>query len=276
MLPEGDQTEMGENVKEGKREETRALGPIRVSVELQYQLGERTETHLNEMGATCVGEVILTDMYYDTESFELAAQQTWLSRQGSQWRLILNQMPCPSVSCGDEVRLQRLQAEMLITDAGQGVGAGSGEGDMGVLDGLRGTTFPKTARTSETREEQKVQPQFPSTAPWYCELTANNAIVEHLARCLQVALTEEEGGTMSVEHFVELAGIQSYGNWTVSRRLEYRLPDTCTLEVRKDYSNTPYAHSAVLTMGADVLDIGHELEKMESLAAELELQPRPT
>ncbi|KAJ8413775.1 hypothetical protein AAFF_G00063730 [Aldrovandia affinis] len=222
------------------------------------------------MGARCVEEVTLTDLYYDTESFQLAAQQTWLSRQGAQWRLILDQGPRPSV---DSLGLQAETgsgAPQAETDAGGEAGA------EGSAESLRDSRFPKPAGLSEAPGGQNILPQSPPPAPRYRELTASSSIVEHLARRLQVELpAEEEGESMSVERFVELAGIHNYGSWTVSKRLEYRLPGLCTLEVRRDYSSALRAHTAVLTMGADVLDIGRELERMESLAAELDLQPRP-
>ncbi|XP_064210454.1 uncharacterized protein si:dkey-191c17.2 [Anguilla rostrata] len=280
MLLQDVQLETEED-KEGEKEAgpQGALGPIRVSVELQYQLGERTETQLREMGARCVEESTLTDLYYDTESFQLAAQQTWLSRQASQWRLIQGQGPNSSVVTGDEAKHSEPRAR---------VGSGASPVEMYAIrvaverggklaevpEGLKDDPLPGPVEGSEPLGDQKILLQ-PPPVPQYCELTASSAIVEHLAHCLQVASTEEEGGeTMSVDRFVELAGIQNYGCWTVSRRLEYRLPGTCTLEVRKDYTGFPRAHIALLTMGANVLDIGRELEKMESLAAELDLQHR--
>uniref|UniRef100_A0A8C7D311 Uncharacterized protein n=1 Tax=Oncorhynchus kisutch TaxID=8019 RepID=A0A8C7D311_ONCKI len=56
---------------------------------LQYKLGEKTEARLQEKGARCIEEVTIREHYYDTESFHLASQQTWLSKQGSQWRMII-------------------------------------------------------------------------------------------------------------------------------------------------------------------------------------------
>lgn len=276
------QMEMGED--EDGEEETAPQGPrgpIRVLVGLQYQLGEKTEKHLREIGARCVEESTLTDLYYDTESFQLAAHQTWLSRQGGQWRLILDQGPNLSVTTGGEAKHSGPRVEpgsgasQEETYAGRVGEERGGEATM-APEGLADSLIPEDAGVSESPGGREILPQSPPPpAPHYCELTGSSAIVEHLAQCLQVAPTEEEGGeTMSVERFVDLAGIQNYGSWIVSRRLEYRLPSTCTLEVNKNYTGSPRAHVALLTMGADVLDIGRELEKMENVAAELDLQHR--
>uniref|UniRef100_A0A8C7SQJ3 CYTH domain-containing protein n=1 Tax=Oncorhynchus mykiss TaxID=8022 RepID=A0A8C7SQJ3_ONCMY len=80
----------------GTGEEVGPQGSIRVNVELQYKLGEKTEARLQEKGAWCIEEVTLREHYYDTESFHLASQQTWLSKQGSQWRMIIGNNPYSS------------------------------------------------------------------------------------------------------------------------------------------------------------------------------------
>uniref|UniRef100_A0A674B3G6 Uncharacterized protein n=1 Tax=Salmo trutta TaxID=8032 RepID=A0A674B3G6_SALTR len=96
---------------------------------LQYKLGEKTEARLQEKGAWCIKEVTIREHYYDTESFHLASQQTWLSKQGSQWRMIIgnnpyssNNMPpepenqaagsgCPSTVWGEELCVDRDETE---------------------------------------------------------------------------------------------------------------------------------------------------------------------
>ncbi|XP_036382026.1 uncharacterized protein si:dkey-191c17.2 [Megalops cyprinoides] len=250
--------------------------PIRVPVELRYQLGERTEARLREMGARCVQEEALTDLYYDTEGFHLATQQAWLSRQDGQWRLILDQRASVSVCSTDKTGCPEQQGETRSGVPQAESEAGGDRAVEGALESPGNTPLSTLTGSSGLPGEQKIPTQFSSPpAAQYRELTASSPIIEHLARCLQIGLPEE-GETMSVERFVELAGIQLYGSWTLARKLEYRLPGTCSLVVRKDYSASPSSHTAVLTMGADVLDIGRELEKMETLAAELDLQRRQT
>ncbi|KAM9546097.1 thiamine-triphosphatase [Salvelinus alpinus] len=220
----------------GTGEEEGPQGSIRVNVELQYKLGEKTEARLQEKGAWSIEEVTIREHYYDTESFHLASQQTWLSKQGSQWRMIIGNNPYSSNNMPPEPESQA---------------AGSG--------------CPSTS-----------QPCPP--APQYRELTGHTPIIQHLAHCLGVPVREQEScsSTEAMKAFLELAGIQSYGSWTSARRLEYKLPgDDCTLVVQKNHSVGGSANNetALLSMRADILHIGYELEKMEKVAAELDLRP---
>ncbi|XP_014026907.1 uncharacterized protein si:dkey-191c17.2 [Salmo salar] len=252
----------------GTGEEEGPQGSIRVNVEMQYKLGEKTEARLQEKGAWCIEEVTIREHYYDTESFHLASQQTWLSKQGSQWRMIIgnnpyssNNMPpepenqaagsgCPSTVWGEELCVDRDETE----------------GPKGCEDNP--LSIPEIGQ---------IQGQPCPPAPQYRELTGHTPIIQHLAHCLGVPVREQEScsSTEAMKAFLELAGIQSYGSWTRARRLEYKLPgDDCTLEVQKNHSVGGSANNetALLSMRADILHIGHELEKMEKVAAELDIR----
>nr|XP_015222120.1 PREDICTED: uncharacterized protein LOC102689433 [Lepisosteus oculatus]XP_015222121.1 PREDICTED: uncharacterized protein LOC102689433 [Lepisosteus oculatus] len=290
MLPQTARTESGDGAVQARS---------RVTVELRHRMGERTESRLQDLGLRCAAEVTITEHYYDNQDFQLAAQQVWLSKQDGKWRLILGSQADQRGSQGGQEGSEHRRdhsADRTETSKVNNPQETGGKG-TGIPEELGGTSsFPPKGCSRALREQHKIKSPSPSSdlqpaavnpasssshhrdsepGPHYCELTADKQVIEHLAGSLQIALTEEQRRHLTVEKFLELAHIQQYGSHTAAGRRRYELRDTCTLTVETDNTCRPARRTAVLSMPADVLDIGRELEKMEKMAAELELEPEP-
>ncbi|XP_066568604.1 uncharacterized protein LOC136758244 [Amia ocellicauda] len=293
---------------ESEEEGTRR--PIRVAVDVRYRLGERSETRLQELGLHSARELTVEDVYYDNEDFQLAAQQTWLSTRDGQWRLIVGQGPhvdlnntnkkeshgsragsvvSQGASCAPPPQVSRAGGDVRQPAESKGGGGAQSleehEGTLSAAPGGSSGPLQEKRRVPAAPPASDPQPApsnmahssscNPDVGPelLHCELTTNRLIVELLAGCLQFPLTGEEQKNMTMEKFVELAGLQPYGSWTATKKLQYRLRDACTLVTEKDFAYSPARHTAVLSMQVDVLDIMSELGKIERIAMELELEP---
>ncbi|XP_041094427.1 uncharacterized protein si:dkey-191c17.2 [Polyodon spathula] len=258
------------------QEEAEESPPFRVNVELRYWLGEHSQARLKQLGALCVDEVTIKDQYYDNESFTLAAKQVWLSQRNRRWHLILGQRAHFNRAQGQAQR--ESQASPPESAGNLKTNRSDGKADLEIKGDISSKTQEGEQQTKVSSSDRLTCNSVTSSAPCldadlrYCELTAHTEIIVHLAQCLQIALTAEERRNMTMEAFLKLAGIHHYGSWNVTKKISYKLGDTCAVIIERDESFPP-KQAAVLTMEADVLNIVSELEKMERIAKELELEP---
>ncbi|KAK6480918.1 hypothetical protein HHUSO_G17032 [Huso huso] len=264
-----------QRVKMEPQEEAAEESPsFRVNVELRYWLGEHSQARLRQLGALCVDEVTIKDQYYDDESFTLAANQVWLSKRNRHWHLILGQRAHFNQAYGQAQ--QESQSSPPESAGNLKTNRAGGKADQEIKGDISSKIREGQQKVSSS--DHLTSGSVTSSAPGldtdlsYCELTTDREIIERLAQCLQIALTAEERRNMTTEAFLKLAGIHHYGSWNVTKKITYKLGDTCGVVIERDESSPP-RQAAVLTMEADVLNIVSELEKMERIATELELEP---
>ncbi|KAK1155552.1 hypothetical protein AOXY_G26914 [Acipenser oxyrinchus oxyrinchus] len=265
-----------QRVKMEPQEEAEESPSFRVNVELRYRLGEHSQARLRQLGALCVDEVTIKDQYYDDESFTLAANQVWLSKRNRHWHLILGQWECFNQAHGQAQR--ESQASPPESAGNLKTNWAGGKADQEIKGDISSKTREGQQKMKVSSSDHLTSGSLTTSAPGldtdlsYCELTADREIIERLAQCLQIALTAEERRNMTMEAFLKLAGIHHYGSWNVTKKITYKLGETCGVVIERDESSPP-RQAAVLTMEADVLNIISELEKMERIATELELEP---
>ncbi|XP_030621073.1 uncharacterized protein LOC115804703 [Chanos chanos] len=270
-------------------------GPIWVPIEMQYQLGERTEMKIKEAGAACIEETTVTEDYYDTEEFQLASRQTWLSKQNGQWRLILEQYDDSKYNdavtdrvfrredgpqkCGSENKT--IEPRPAFTEKEDSMGGSQGASEIKGENKCIGSDVREPKDSQGQSEASCSTPQRLNESPSsslhsdrlrYVELITHGSIIKHLVQVLKVPLKPQHEQDMTMEDILEMAHIQMFGSWTVKKTLKYLLPGQCMLVMERNYTIPGSESTAVLSMNADVLNVSSELEKMDKIASELDLR----
>ncbi|KAK2898754.1 hypothetical protein Q8A67_010172 [Cirrhinus molitorella] len=222
---------------------------MRVPVKMEFELGEKTEHRLKEMGARCLGETLDVEYYYDTDSFQLASTQTWLNQHNGQWGLIL----------AEEQELNHAQSYDTKTLEAEH----SEEKKIKILNSSHeeksetGATFRKSS-SNECPEKVMSKSQVQRMSDMsliYTELSDPCSIMLHLSKCLQIPLTHNEIQSMTIKNFLNMARIQMYDSWTRTSTVKYSLPGGFSLVVERNYRIPTETPSAFLMMNADVLSI---------------------
>nr|XP_005987419.1 PREDICTED: uncharacterized protein LOC102348188 [Latimeria chalumnae] len=253
----------------------------RVKLEQRYWLGEKSEAKLQQLGATCVDNIIEDDHFYDTDTCELALNQIWLSQRKKQWHLIfkehesdMGQLQSTANNPQTNVINTSHSQNTLLTNT-RNVRSRTPDIDKSWIGKLMGLhDFPQNPRTNQQDEIQwldanKANFDFNPKLAYY-ELTTEREIIAHLAQRLHIALSTEEERDMTVEMFLQLARIQHYASWYTTKRTTYKLQDTYTIVMEMDKETAK--NIAVVTMDADIENIISEFGRMEKRAKELELE----
>ncbi|XP_051949818.1 uncharacterized protein si:dkey-191c17.2 [Xyrauchen texanus] len=260
---------------------------MRDPVKMEYELGEKTEKRLKEMGAHCVEETLDVEYFYDTESFQLASTQTWMNQRNDQWGLILAEGQDFNHNQSEETgkyeedfELFRQSKEKISKTFDPSPAERSETGPTFVAK--EGNESPDSYKRSTVESEilmskSQVQSTFSyimQTGPIYTELNDPCSIMMHLSKCLHVPLNHSEIQNMSMENFLNMAQVQIYDSRIMTRTMKYSLPGGFLLDVERNHRIPTVISSAYLMMDADVLNISSELERMERLHKELGLIPK--
>ncbi|KAJ1146417.1 hypothetical protein NDU88_012694 [Pleurodeles waltl] len=265
--------------------------PKRHTVKLQqkYWVDETSEAKVLDLGAICTGKVIERLHYYDTSTFQLAANQMWLSQKNQQWHLIIgpqnsaiHQGRTPTKAKGfnnsknqkhSKGTHREKEAELRL------IGEKTSKRSTGkdAADTKRQLVHLQTSQACQHLDEQSMdQPVKASISTMdlsgtYEDLSNEEEMIEYLALALHTNLARKVDASLDMQSFLRMAGVQHYASFHTTREATYQLQDTCTITIDTDEASSRKA--GVISLDVDVLNIASGFDAIEKLANELAFQP---
>ncbi|XP_043914282.1 uncharacterized protein LOC122790751 [Protopterus annectens] len=271
-------------------------GLLTVKVEQKYLLGVDTKTKLQQLGAICVDKIIEKDHYYDTDTYALALNQIWLRQRNAQWYLIVCDMRSTKKGTQESLRdnkhVSKEDCAIPVEELGfSGRKSGLNHGfvdakhqheyisristkKMGVSQNSTSDESSelqpdKSRQTKQLKTKGNSNKEGPNVQyhSGYKELCTVEEIISYLAEFLHIALTADEEATMTMEAFMQLAGIRHYASWHAIKRITYKLQGIYTIITEMD--ELAAKEMATISMDASITHIGRDFDQMGKLAAEL-------
>ncbi|OCT66991.1 uncharacterized protein LOC108698169 [Xenopus laevis] len=220
-----------------------------VRIQQSYWVKDTGEERLLQAGAVLVAREVSQVDYYDTDTYELAMNKTWLSKSGGKWQLIIDQSGTATTEENTD------KAEAGRTD-------GQSEGKY---------NEKATKATDQT-----------GTSPLACyELLDEQEIVAHLSLVLHnelgtVAPGHETGHRRSagttLSDFIQTHGISHYSSFHNITRATYSLRGTYTVILSaEEATGQQYAH---ISLNVEIDGVTQGFQRMEQLASELDFLPQ--
>ncbi|XP_071980882.1 uncharacterized protein [Engystomops pustulosus] len=221
--------------------------PHKVKIQQTYWAKDTVEEKMTEMGAMRTGKVLEEVEYYDTELYDLAFHESWLSRTEKQWQLITDREKATK-SYNPSKRAKPVKSN-----------------------------DPKTSPNSNGKLRQDVQkidpngntdPDTPRHMTCY-ELVDEKEIIECLSRILHLHVKLDN---VKIDSFLEMAGIHKYTSVSNVTQETFRLRDIYTVIITTDGVST--RRSALISLYVEIDNVTQGFQRIEQLASELDLQPQ--
>ncbi|XP_063791584.1 uncharacterized protein LOC134947411 [Pseudophryne corroboree] len=239
----------------------------KVKIQQTYLVKDTTEEKMLEQGAICAGKVVEQVDYYDTDLYDLAVNETWLSKTGNKWQLIIGKGGQETPGAATK-QSHNSQNKILKTGRQETRKVNSTDTKTG-----NGPTTPNSTR--------KTQPQAPGadlngntdladgerSALTCYALVGEKEIIAHLSRILPMARKTDN---MAIGDVLQVAGIQRYASVSNSTQETYILRDSYTVQVKVD--GTSAKKSAVISLHVEIENVTQGFQRLEQLANELDLQ----
>ncbi|KAM4664109.1 uncharacterized protein O3C94_012283 isoform 1-T2 [Discoglossus pictus] len=209
-----------------------------VTIQQMYWLTDTIEETLLQIGAICTDKVLEHVNYYDTEMYDLAINEMWLSKTGRDWQLIVDRSRREKTLEMNHLKIKENQKHSY-----QGA--------------------------SKTDEKDKTEPDGASRHASTCfELVSEREIIDYLSRVLHTGVDVKD---VPMEDFLQLAGIQHYASFDIARRVTYKLRDGYTIVITLAETNLKKA--AEISLEVDIGNVTRGFQRIEDLANELKLPP---
>ncbi|XP_061460509.1 uncharacterized protein LOC133374004 [Rhineura floridana] len=240
-----------------------------VQLQQKYWVTEDSKAKLLMVGAKCLDIVSHRERYYDTTSDDLAMAQLWLSQKNQQWCLILEPQeqvvkdntanPGPEVwelSCQNKTENGQAANPALYKSAQE----------------KRQIQFEPNDQNDHQHDLNKMERTYvcATSSSAYNELVGEREIITHLADFLHIDLKPEEEGNITMEDFLQKAGIQQYASNHIVNQTTYMLCNQYMIIIQRDESSLK--ESATVLLDVDILNICRGFEEIEKLANYLKFE----
>ncbi|XP_078497652.1 uncharacterized protein LOC144754010 [Lissotriton helveticus] len=267
--------------------------PKRHTVKLRqkYWVDETSEAKALELGAICTGKVIDNLHYYDTSTFQLAANQMWLSQKNQQWHLIIGPENSATLQGRNSTKAKGFNNSRNRKQGTDAHREDKANGELRIIspstskhstgknaaDSKRRLIHLQTSQPGQHLDEQPtdepVEARISSmdAGGTYKEISSDEEIIEYLTLVLHTNPTSKADASLDMNGFLQMAGVQHYASFHTTREATYQLQDACTIAIDADEASSRKA--GVISLDVDVLEIANGFDAIEKLANELAFQP---
>lgn len=223
----------------------------KVKIQQTYWAKDTTEEKMTEMGAIRTGKVVEEVEYYDTDLYDLAVMESWLSKTGKQWQLII-----------DKVKATMLETHNPLKTTFRTKQVNS---KTQTAPNLPGSKTKLTQDVQKADQNGNTDLEKSRNLITCYELVQEEEIIACLSRILHINVDN-----VNIGNFLEMAGIQKYTS-VINVILEtFRLRDIYTVAIKADGVST--RRSAVISLDVEIDNVTQGFQRIEQLANELDLQ----
>nr|XP_020656629.1 uncharacterized protein LOC110082967 isoform X2 [Pogona vitticeps] len=229
-----------------------------VQLHQKYWVTEDSKVKLLTVGAKCLDIVTEREHYYDTDLDELATAQLWLSKRNQQWSLILESQKQPAeenpASSAPEIREPLYESRTENTAIYRSSQERKAPEMLCVND--------QNNQQQDLNEEDTANASAISSST-YAELVEEREIITYLADFLHIDLKTKKG-SVTMEDFLQKAGIQHYASNHTVHRAKYKLANRYTIIIQRD--EISLEETATILLDVDISNICKGFEEIEKLA----------
>ncbi|XP_068106054.1 uncharacterized protein [Hyperolius riggenbachi] len=228
-----------------------------VKIQQTYWVKDTSEEKMMAMGAVHLGRMVEQVDYYDTDLYDLAIHQTWLSRIGKQWQLIVGR----GQNTSKDPSKKKVEKSHQGTQKGKTV-------DNKAKNPKTSVNQKEDPKTDHNGNEESEDPVGTTRKTHTCYTPVEeNEIVTHLSQVLH--LTNKIDNT-PLEGFLQKAGIQKYASISNITQETFRLRNDYTIQLKTE--GTATKKTAVVSLNVDIEKVTQGFERLDQLANELDLQ----
>ncbi|XP_077340989.1 uncharacterized protein LOC143986511 [Lithobates pipiens] len=234
-----------------------------VRIQQTYWVKDTSEEKMLALGAVQLGKVVEQVDYYDTDLYDLAATEMWLSKMGREWKLIVGKGP---QNKSQDPPKGKVQTSHLRTQK------------LNLVEGKSQTSETSDPRTLESQKKDSINDQNKNATTVSNERKGTKALTcyaleqekEMIAFLSQVLHVQGETNNMTMEVFLQVAGIQRYATISNVTQETFRLTDDYTIRLKTEGTTTK--KTAVVLLDVDIENVAQGFQRLEQLAKELDLQ----
>ncbi|KAM5146350.1 uncharacterized protein ACMZJ9_013571 [Mantella aurantiaca] len=230
-----------------------------VKIQQTYWVKDTSEEKMLALGAIQLGRVVEQVDYYDTDMYDLAVTEMWLSKMGREWKLIVGKV-AQNNSQDQKVKVEKSHQRAQT------------------LNSVSSQKHATNSKTSENQKKDFINDQNVNAEPADSDSNRRNAltcyalgkekeIIDFLSQVLNV---QGETNNMMMEVFLQVAGIQRYATVSNVTQETFRLPEDYTVLLNTEGTTTK--KTAVVSLNVDIENVTQGFQKLERLANEMDLQ----
>ncbi|XP_073493902.1 uncharacterized protein [Phyllobates terribilis] len=220
----------------------------KVKILQTYWVKDTTEEKITDMGAIRTGKVLEEVEYYDTELYDLAVNESWLSKTGKAWQLITDKVKATMLEIPSPEKTTNRTKQVISDDP-------------------KTESFPSSKTQPDFNQNGNTDLETPRNVMTCYELVQEEEIIACLSRILQIHV---ESDNVKIGNFLKKAGIQKYTIVHNVTQETFRLRDIYTVVIKADRVSTN--KSAVISMEVEIDNVTQGFQRIEQLATELDLQ----
>ncbi|KAM9326564.1 uncharacterized protein PAF06_002784 [Gastrophryne carolinensis] len=231
-----------------------------VRIQQMYWVKDTSEDQMLALGAVRLGRVVEQVDYYDTDLYDLALHQMWLSKMSGTWQLIVyksdpnnSQQPYIAEEEKSQEEAQKVKkvGDKLITS-----------------NSNTGTFKDRTSKMNRNGNRNIAeQGESRSKATACYALGQDKDIINYLSQVLNVTVKTDK---MMIGDFLQRAGIQKYASITNVTQETFRMPGGYTVLLKTEGTTTKKTAKVSLDVGIEEVTWG--FQRLEHLAKELDFQ----
>ncbi|XP_073455835.1 uncharacterized protein [Aquarana catesbeiana] len=234
-----------------------------VKIQQTYWVKDTSEEKMLALGAVQLGKVVEQVDYYDTDLYDLAVTEMWLSKMGREWKLIVGK---GTQNNSQDPPKGKVQTSHLRTQKFNSVG------------GKNQTSKTSNSKTLESQKKVSINDQNENEETVDNERNGIKALTcyaleqekEIIAFLSQVLHVQGETNNMTMEVFLQVAGIQRYATISNVTQETFRLTNDYTIQLKTEGTTTK--KTAVVLLDVDIENVAQGFQRLEQLAKELDLQ----
>ncbi|XP_044124284.1 uncharacterized protein LOC122919367 [Bufo gargarizans] len=223
----------------------------KVKIQQTYWAKDTTEEVLTEKGALRTGKVVEEVEYYDTNLYDLAVNESWLSKAGKEWRLIIDKTKATKLEIHSPSKKTLRERQVNATDPKT----------------QTSPNIPKCKQDVHRADRNgNTDPETPRNLTCY-ELVEEKGIIECLSRILHI---DVEFDNVQISNFLDKAGIQKYISVSNVTQETFQLRDIYMVVIKQDGVSSK--KSVVISINVEIDNVTQGFQRIEHLANELDLQ----
>ncbi|XP_063287706.1 uncharacterized protein LOC134572585 [Pelobates fuscus] len=226
-----------------------------LKIQQTYWAKDSSEEDLLKLGAICLDKVEEQVDYYDTDGYDLAVKDTWLSKTEHKWRLIVGKSGPVKPSPPSKTSQHHLQKGNL-------------KASRQVDNDLTRKNQQKALKNDQNSNKILAGTDAVGKGLSTChELENEIEIMQYLSKDLSP--TEDINGA-AMGDFLQVVRIQKYASFVFTKQVTYRLRDLYTITLTTDQKSSRKV--AVVSLQVEIQNVTQGFQRLEQLANDLELQ----
>ncbi|XP_072286804.1 uncharacterized protein [Pyxicephalus adspersus] len=229
-----------------------------VMIQQTYWMKDTSEEKILAMGAIQLGKVVEQVEYYDTDLYDLAVKEMWLSKIGREWKLIMGKGAQNSQNSQGHLNHEVMQIFNSIGSNKHSTKTFSKPSERQKNDSI----------TDQNGNRETVDQDGNRIKVLTCyAIEQEKEIIDFLSHVLHVP---GETSNIAMEDFLQAAGIQRYVTNSNITQETFRLPGDFTILLKTE--GTTSKKTAIISLDVDIENVARGFQRMEQLANELDLQ----